>query len=414
MYCKHCGAELRDDAKFCGKCGTEVTLRVAYRREEVNAFEAEEKIPERKTIADIVKSSEAVKDTILEKKEQAVEHLNSSEATQKFNARLEESATANDGSPGAFFYIVDFFKKLFQKKNASILIYLFINLIIITVAVYYMMGGPETGNPITAFLVALLVYGLSLTIALSPIGEWVLRIQAGGRKIKRQEQLDYLMPIFEEVYAKAKAEDPAIPDNVKLYISDEECMNAAATGRKSIVVAHGLLELKPEKIAGVLAHEFGHLSHHDTDPLLLVHVGNWIIMVGVFGLRIAISVAHMFVNLISLLTGGAEGAVVMLVAAFYRVMAEIAWTVFYFLWTKLGDLLVKRTMRNNEFAADQFACDLGYGYQLCQVLDLVREGGGTKGFIAALTSDHPDNDIRIAKMQEYGVNYSAASMYGQI
>ena len=179
-------------------------------------------------------------------------------------------------------------------------------------------------------------------------------------------------------------------------------------------MTRGLLELKPEKIAATLAHEFGHISHHDTDTVLLVHVGNFVVAAIILGVRLAIDIAHLMANFICIFFGGAEGAIGLLVGAFYRVMADITVGVLGWLWGKLGDWLVKRSMRNNEFEADQFACDLGYGYSLCEVLELVDGGEATKGFFAALSNDHPASDDRIARMQSYGVNYTAADIYGQI
>ena len=208
MFCKNCGTELRANAKFCASCGTKVRLReVEPSASESDSLESTKETPEvtRKTITDVSSSIASIKSNVLEKKDETLEKLKQSEVAQNFNAKVEASATANNGSPNSFFYVVDFFKKMFRVKNTGVIVYLLINLIIITVTFYYLLDG-EISSIIPAFLLALMVYVFSLAIALSPIGEWILRLQAGGRKIKRQEQLDYLMPIFDEVYKKAKEE----------------------------------------------------------------------------------------------------------------------------------------------------------------------------------------------------------------
>ena len=82
-------------------------------------------------------------------------------------------------------------------------------------------------------------------------------------------------PIFREVYTKAKKANPELPDNIKMFISDSKEPNAFATGRKTICVTKGLLNYTDEQIKGVLAHEFGHLAHKDTDAIYNVIISSW-------------------------------------------------------------------------------------------------------------------------------------------
>lgn len=74
-----------------------------------------------------------------------------------------------------------------------------INILIITLLSANMFGSKW----LETLFFALVIYFISLTIALSPIGEWILRLQTGCKKIKRKEYRDFIYPIFEEVYAKA-------------------------------------------------------------------------------------------------------------------------------------------------------------------------------------------------------------------
>lgn len=415
MYCKHCGAELREGAKFCGKCGTAI---VAQGSEPKQPLISQETVKEKKELlkdqaVSVKERAEDAKVTLMEKKEELADKVKSTEAGAKVVSMVDNAnASAEAGSPNATFYVIDFFKKMFRVKNTGVLIYLFLNLIIIFAVFFALMGG-QGEYFLPALGAAIAIYGFSLAVALSPVGEWILRVQAGGRKIKRQEQLDFLMPIFEEVYAKAKAEDPTLPNDIKLYIADDDAPNAFATGRKTVCVTRGLLELKREKIAGTLAHEFGHLAHHDTDLLLLVNVGNFVVTVIVLGVRLAIHLAELVADIFAIFLGGREGAIGILLHGAMRVLADVTVGILVWLWTKLGTLLVMRSSRNNEFEADKFACDLGYGAELCATLDTIG-GEGAKGLFAALASTHPATDDRIARMQSYGVNYTAAGIYGQI
>lgn len=101
------------------------------------------------------------------------------------------------------------------------------------------------------------------------------------------------------------------------------------------------------QIKATLAHEFGHLAHKDTDLILVVSVGN---------------------------------------------------------------LIVMKSSRGNEFEADEFSFNLGYGNDLCILLNSIGNSGA-KGLFANLASSHPDKHDRIAKLQELGSTYRTT--YGE-
>ena len=289
-------------------------------------------------------------------------------------------------------YVVDFAKNLFKMKNISIIIYLVINILL-----YVSLLGGFTDGGMAG--VALLLYAVTLCIALSPVGEFFLRLQTGCRKIKRKDYLDRLMPLFEEVYAQAKVKDPTISDSVKLYMSDNLSPNAFATGRKTICVTKGFMGFTDAQIKGTLAHEFAHLAHKDTDFVLLISVGNMLMTVIFVIYRIII---NFFVLLFaSALRMGFLGS---FLTSFF---INIILTFFMWLWTKLGLLLVMHANREQEFAADRFAAELGYGDDLCVVLDSFGTAEGeSKSFWVQLHSTHPSVDDRIARLQEMGASYT--------
>ena len=167
-------------------------------------------------------------------------------------------------------YIIDFCKRLFKKNNVGSIIYLCMNMVMYIA----IMGGfalPEM-IPLAIFL-----YLICLCVALSPIGEFILRIQCGCKKIKKKKYLDRLQPLFEEAYRRAKAVDPTISDHVKFFMSKDMDPNAFAVGRKTVCVTRGLCELKDEEILGILGHEFGHIANKDTDMLLVINVSNFLL-----------------------------------------------------------------------------------------------------------------------------------------
>ncbi len=286
-------------------------------------------------------------------------------------------------------YFIDFFKNLFKKSNIGVIIYLIMNVLIIVAL--FSRGFEET----TGIYVGIIAYIVSILLALSPIGEWILRLQTGCKPIKRKEYLNRLMPLFDEVYQKVKAKNNGISDHVKLFMSNDKEPNAFATGRKTICLTKGLLEYSDEEIKAVLAHEFGHIAHKDTDLILIITVGNFIV-------TFIFVIYRLIIQLIGLLVAIAMDSVAVLITNFFIdvILVFVMWV-----WTKIGTLLVMHSSRKNEFLADSFAFDLGYGNELASVLDSF-DGVKQKGLWANLKSSHPDTDDRVAKLQELGITYT--------
>jgi len=298
-------------------------------------------------------------------------------------------------------YLIDFFKRMTRKSNIPVLIYLVLNVFIIG----WVISALFQTQYWLAVLIGIVLYAFSLLIALSPIGEWILRLQTGCRKIKRVDQINFLEPLFREVYENAKKLDPSIPDDVQLYINSDETANAFATGRKTICVTEGLLQMPEDQIKATLAHEFGHLAHKDTDLILVVSVGNMIVNGIIIGIKVVIEFVNLIFSICTLFIGGREGIAASLCAALYRMMITAFVTFLTWVWTKIGVLLVMKSSRANEYEADEFAFNLGFGNELCMLLESFGYAKGAKGLFANLASSHPENSDRIAKLQELGATY---------
>lgn len=301
-------------------------------------------------------------------------------------------------------YLIEFFKRMTRKANIPILIYLVLNVFVIGGVISLLFAIPFW----IAFLVGIVLYVISLFIALSPIGEWILRLQTGCKKIKDEEVKNFLEPLFNEVYAKAKAADPSISDKVQLYINEDEAPNAFATGRKTICVTKGLLNMPEEQIKATLAHEFGHLAHKDTDLILVVSVGNMIVNAIIVFVKVCVEIFHIFFLIGSVFAGGDEGFLARLFASLYRFLIMALITTFMWIWTKIGVLLVMKSSRSNEYEADEFAYNLGYGEPLCKLLESFGLSSGAKGLFANLSKSHPENVDRIAKLRSKGSAPQAA------
>lgn len=244
------------------------------------------------------------------------------------------------------------------------------------------------GDPLVGFI----MYIISLVLALSPIGEWILRLQQGCKPLARKEHIERLMPLFNEVYNRAKEIDPSIPDGVKLFISKDTAPNAFATGRKTICLTKGMLEFSDEEIKATLAHEFGHLSAKDTDFILIITVGNMIVS----ALFIIYRIIIWFVGIMTSFINNSLSSLLM------TFLIDVVLVGLMWLWTKFGTVLVMYSVRKNEYEADVFAHKCGFGTSLIHVLDRISQFDGqtSKGLWANLASSHPDPDQRIGKLQE--------------
>jgi len=286
-------------------------------------------------------------------------------------------------------YLIDFFKRLGRKANIPVIIYLVLNV--------FLIGGLcamfTAEKPVIGFLVGLVLYLISLSIALSPVGEWMLRRQTGCEALTDPQDIAFLNPLFQEVYQKAQMLDPTIPNDVTLFISDDPDPNAFATGRKTVCVTRGLMSMPVEQIKATLGHEFGHLAHKDTDLILIVTVGNFIVTAIITFFKIVIGITKFICGFFRDGWAGVIGGALTLIFINF----------FMWVWTKIGTLLVMKSSRSNEFEADAFSYTLGYGNDLCGLLSTFT-GGGKKGLFANLASSHPESEKRIERIQQMYAN----------
>lgn len=285
-------------------------------------------------------------------------------------------------------------RNIFRPSNICIMIYIVMNILLIWSILSWFTYSLET------FGYSLMLYAGSLLIALSPIGEFILRLQTGCKKIKREDIRAAIMPLFEEVYAKAKEITPSLPNNIKLYMNDDPAPNAFATGRRTICFTRGLLRMPEDQIKAILAHEFGHIAHRDTYLLQCVVVGNFIVTVIVTALRIFALIATTIAQVVSGSDNSVGGVVGFVLSSLAKLAVIIGFNVFMWVWTKLGVLLCMKTSRGNEFEADRFSSNCGYNQELIDAFEMLSMTcGSSKGIFAMLSSSHPDFDSRIARLQ---------------
>ena len=270
--------------------------------------------------------------------------------------------------------------------------YMYVLWFIVYFTIVWCLFGANTD----AFILTCLIYAISISIALSPIGEWLLRFFESARPLRTNEELEYLQPLFEEVYENALEENPKLSKEIKLYIIDVMFVNAFAMGRKTIAVTKGAIEtFSQEELKGVLAHEFGHISHGHTKALLLTVVGNFILSFFVFLFRTFIKIMG-FISSIFASTSPA-----MLIVNIINWIFSILFEITFFLFIYLGQIILSLNSRSNEYQADSFAYEIGFGEELTQSLYLLQKINMTQKMTLKekLTSSHPHLAQRIERLE---------------
>lgn len=420
-FCMECGAELSSGAMFCPKCGTkrgEVAVEVKSQAAAEPASQPEPYRPETpvKPVGRTMNlgAKAAFADGAMA--EGTVQGMTGQEGVQYKSAPVSYEAPKPFSGYGATapeaegmqkdLYIIEFFKNMTKAHNVPVLIYLLLNALFICLLF---------GNP----LVGIVVYLISLCVALSPVGETILRWQTGCKKIVRPELIARIEPLFNEAkrraIAEAQKEGLAIPDNIRLFVNEEKSPNAFATGRKTICFTEGLLTLPDDQVVATLTHEFGHITHHDTDMILLVTVGNLIVSAIITIIKVTVTVFNVIMGIVCLFMGGTEGAMGHLMTALGSMLTMVCINGLMWLWTQFGNLLVMKSMRSQEYKADEFAFNCGYGNSLCALLNffegMTDSSMKPQGLFATLYSTHPENNDRIARLQNLGCTFRDTAKY---
>lgn len=284
--------------------------------------------------------------------------------------------------------------RIFRISNLGTLIFFLLNIGLI-LALFCPYGVTfEAAAPLVV------CYIVTVLISLSPIGEWTLAAFAGAREIKRKDIKIRLIPLLEIVFEQAKEKTPSMVSSIRLKIIHDQSPNAFAIGRRTICVTDGLLNLTDEEIMAVFAHEVGHLAYGHSAIQLLIGGGNVFISGCLLILKVICWIITAFCGLI---TGIATRS--FLAGTFATLAASVSAGLIW-LWTKFCMLFLMWSMRQNEYVADAYAFQLGYGTILASILDRHMCSAPNNGLLKALYSTHPHSDDRIAKLQELGANYS--------
>ncbi len=283
--------------------------------------------------------------------------------------------------------------RIFRLSNLGTLIFFMLNVGLIILMFY------PWSVTLPGVLMLVGLYAVTLLISLSPVGEWLLGVFAGAREIKRTDFKLKLLPLVDVVHEQAMALTPDIVKKIRIKMVPDEGINAYVIGRRTLCVTQDFMNLTDDEAMAILAHEMGHLAYRHSVVQLLIGGGN----VFITGFLLTIKAVSWMITGIFTLIGISSGR---LGRGILLTLVGGISTLMVFLWTKFCMLFLMWSSRRNEFTADEYAYNLGYGTMLASVLDRAIAERPTQGLLKALYASHPSNDDRVAHLQELGANYS--------
>lgn len=289
-----------------------------------------------------------------------------------------------------------------NKLRTVVLVAIFIGLISgITYAYGWYSGGDALGMLVPAFLVS---SGMALVSYFH--GDKVALASAHAKPVTKTENA-YLCNMVENLCI---AQGQPVP---KVYVMQEEAINAFATGRKpetaSIAVTTGALtKLTNEELEGVLAHELSHVKNYDIRVMTIV-----ILMVGIVSLLADWMLrARMFGGRRRDSNNDSGGGALMIIGLVLIIFSPI-----------FAQLIQLAISRKREYLADASGALLTrYPEGLASALEKIKQEnqplrsanratahmyianpfGKMSGAVAGWFSTHPPIDDRIKRLREMG------------
>lgn len=259
---------------------------------------------------------------------------------------------------------------------------------------YYVISSLLLGGTAKSFLIVFMVYGVSLIIGFSRLGEKLLRLLNRVRPLETKRETEYLQPLFEEVYERAKEKYKKLR-KIEICVIDNMTVNAMALGRNTIAVTKGAMQTFTEdELKAVIGHEIAHLVHGDTMASIYAIVGNGILSVFVL-------IARLFLLLLDWVQSAFTGKH----SIFSALMLLIRLYFEFCIWfLNFGlQVILAINSRKNEFKADLFSYSIGYDTDMIEALYLLEKIslGDNSSIIQKMIANHPRITLRIKHLEEF-------------
>ncbi|WP_371375243.1 M48 family metalloprotease [Sporomusa aerivorans] len=253
---------------------------------------------------------------------------------------------------------------------------------------------------------SLLILGIGI-FAISPINESIGRFSLGCRPPTTEESRKILGSWNQVLGAVDKSLDGktgARFEKVELFVSDEKLPNAFALGNNTICVTKGLLNFSSSaNMAGVLAHEAGHLHFGDSQRLAIAVTANQLGILSYNLLGIITVLVDAAGKVISGLTQSRNPVVSLMGVAYslFAIVVNVSLRVLCFVSQFSLKLSICAVGRGEEFRADLFAKNIGFGQPLAKFLRGIEAlEGAPKNIWQVLYSTHPPTAERIDRLEK--------------
>lgn len=241
-------------------------------------------------------------------------------------------------------------------------------------------------------LISVGVYAVSIVLALSSVGENLMRKLEQVQPVASNKYKERLIPLFVEVYQSALKQTPSLGKNIELFISNDMTVNAFAFGRNTVVINKGTVEsMSDDEIKGIFAHEFGHLANHDTKALLFNVVGNGLFSIVIMAINGVITFYNTVTNFIR---PGHDSIWIM------NILRGIVNAVTIVIMG-VGNVVLSFNSRSNEYNADSYASKIGFRENLIGALYFLSnlDMGGKIPFRERIKMSHPFITERIGRLE---------------
>lgn len=244
------------------------------------------------------------------------------------------------------------------------------------------------------FFLLLIIYVAFLLIGFSSLGEKLLRLLNHVRPLETKREIEYLQPLFEEVYLHTKEVYTYKLPNIQICIIDNMTVNAMALGRHTIAVTKGAMKTFTEdELKAVMAHEMAHIVYGDTIASLYTLIGNGFFSAFVLFARFCLLLLDWLQNVFTKKRGFLFSFIFLIQLLFEAVI---------FIFNFGLQVILSVNRRKNEFWADGFSYSIGYDTDMIEALYLLEKIslGDNSTIIQKMTASHPRTTLRIKKLEE--------------
>ncbi len=227
------------------------------------------------------------------------------------------------------------------------------------------------------------LWALFVMAMLTHIGDKWLDLSIGTR-VPTRDEAGYLEIAENLLRESAEYYGEKFPKKLRLRVITDIYPNAMAFGSQTVGLTSGLLETaEPKEVAGVFAHEVGHIVNRDTLFNVLVYAAfGPLLWVGVLGGNFMLSFIRndFFFGIIA-------SAFLLMIFGIPLIAVIVHWLFNFFL---------SFTNRTVEYAADAYAIRVTRDEGLLTFLQKIKhlDAGPSGRFLAAYQASHPPTALR--------------------